>query len=105
MPGDPRDPRTHNVWQTSASSVRTWRTETSTSERFGTYPVQYQYCVVIDYNRPVASYSIYVHINGRGATAGCLSVAPTDEVRLLHWLNPALHPRIVMAPIWTIGSA
>lgn len=127
MPGDPRDPRTYNVLQTSASSVRTWRTGTATAERFGTYPVQYRYGVMIDYNRPAASsvtwsgthreyvtsqpadvrlgYSIYLHINGRGATAGCLSLSQTDEVKVLHWLNPALHPRVVMAPLWAIGRA
>lgn len=127
MAGDPRDPATYNVWQTSASSTRTWRTGTATSERVGTYPVQYQYGLIIDYNRPAAStvtwstahreyvtsrptnthlgYSIYLHINGRGATAGCVSVTQSDELRVLRWLNPAMRPRIVMAPLSQIDAA
>lgn len=127
MAGDPRDPRTYDVWQTSASSTRTWRASTATSERFGAYPVQYQYGLIIDYNRPPAAsvswsaqyqeyvtsqptnvnlgFSIYLHVNGTGSTAGCVSVALTDQLRVLRWLNPSMHPRIVMAPLSLIGQA
>lgn len=127
MAGDPRDPRTYNVWQTSASSARTWRTGSATGERVGAYPVQYRYGLIIDYNRPLPStvtwsgthreyvtsrpvnthlgYSIYLHINGRGATAGCVSLAQADQLRVLRWLKPTMQPRIVMAPLSKIGLA
>lgn len=127
MAGDPRDPRTYNVVQTSASAQRTWRTGSATSERFGSYPVQYRYGVIIDFNRPAASsitwssahrefvtskpvnvklgYSIYLHINGRGATAGCISLTGADELRVMRWLRPSLRPRIVMAPLSAIARA
>lgn len=127
MAGDPRDAQTYNVWQTSASSTRTWRVSPATAERVGDYPVQYQYGAIIDYNRPAAStvswssahaehvtsrpvnthlgYSIYLHVSGRGATAGCVSVSQLHQVQLLRWLDPAKHPRIVMAPLSKITSA
>jgi len=127
MAGDPRDPTTYNVLQTSAPAARTWRTDTNDSERIRAYPTQYQYGVVIDFNRPAAStitysnthreyvtnrpantklgFAIYLHVNGRGSTAGCLSLAQADVVKVMRWLTPTMSPRIVMAPMANIGQA
>lgn len=127
MAGDPQDPKTYDVLQTTASNTRTWRVGTATAERVGDYPVQYQYGAVIDYNRPGAQtvtwsvrlreyvtsrpvnthlgFAIYLHIAGRGATAGCVSIARVQELQVLRWLDPAMRPRIVMAPLSKINSA
>jgi L,D-peptidoglycan transpeptidase YkuD (ErfK/YbiS/YcfS/YnhG family) len=114
--GDRRDPRTYNVFEPSASKKRTWRI--SQAERLGAYPTQYAYAAVIDFNRPAGVHwnaargeyltgtpsrvgrgsAVFLHASGKGSTAGCVSVRRTDLVRLLRWMNPALHPRIVMAP-------
>ncbi len=127
MAGDQRDPRTYNVLQTSASATRTWLANSNDSERIGAYPTQYQYGVVIDFNRPVAStitysrvhseyvtsrpanirlgFAIYLHVRGGGSTAGCISLALADQVAVMRWLTPTMHPRIVMAPMVNIRQA
>jgi L,D-peptidoglycan transpeptidase YkuD (ErfK/YbiS/YcfS/YnhG family) len=93
--GDNRDPKTYNLFQPSASAHRSWRI--GQSERLASYPSQYAYAVVIDFNRPdprtvawradrgeyVTSRpadvrrgsAIFLHVNGSGSTAGCVSVA------------------------------
>ena len=48
--GDKNDPRTYNLFQPYASAKRTWRI--SQAERLATYPVQYEYAAVINFNRP-----------------------------------------------------
>jgi L,D-peptidoglycan transpeptidase YkuD (ErfK/YbiS/YcfS/YnhG family) len=123
--GDKRDPRTYNLWEPAAASGRTWRV--GQAERLSSYPVQYEFAVVIDFNRPAPATvvwngahgeyvtsrpsavgrgsSIFLHVNGRGSTAGCVSVSRAHLIGILHWLNPAAHPRIVMAPLADIGRA
>jgi L,D-peptidoglycan transpeptidase YkuD (ErfK/YbiS/YcfS/YnhG family) len=116
--GDQRDPRTYNTWQPSVSAHRTWRT--GEAERLADYPTQYAYAVVIDFNRPLASTTtwdaahsehvtsapanvrlgsaIFLHVNGAGSTAGCVSVGRSDLTAVLRWLDPAMKPRIIMGP-------
>jgi L,D-peptidoglycan transpeptidase YkuD (ErfK/YbiS/YcfS/YnhG family) len=121
--GDRRDPRTYNVFQPSASTKRTWRI--SQAERLASYPTQYAYAAVIDFNRPASvvwdaargqyvapkpavagrGSAVFLHVNGKGSTAGCVSVSRAGMVTILRWLNPAAHPRIVMAPVADIGRA
>jgi L,D-peptidoglycan transpeptidase YkuD (ErfK/YbiS/YcfS/YnhG family) len=123
--GDQRDPQTYNLLQGSASARRTWRA--GHAERLADYPLQYEYAAVIDFNRPAAStvtYSaahheyvtswpanvtlgsaIFLHINGKGSTAGCVSLRRADLLPVLRWLDPRFRPRIVMAPIAEIGVA
>lgn len=123
--GDQRDPKTYNLFQPSASPYRSWRTDRA--ERLAAYPTQYEYAVVIDFNRPPArtvawradrgeyvtgrpvdvrlGSAIFLHVNGRGTTAGCVSLRRADLVRVLTWLDPAMRPRIVMAPLAEIGTA
>jgi L,D-peptidoglycan transpeptidase YkuD (ErfK/YbiS/YcfS/YnhG family) len=121
--GDRYDPRTYNLFEPYASAKRTWRV--SQAERLATYPTQYEYAAMIDFNRPAASsvtwnstYSEYVtsrpvnttrgsaiflHINGAGSTAGCVSLGRTNLITVLKWLDPVKKPRIVMAPLADIG--
>ena len=71
------------------------------SEHLITHTVPYQYAVVIDYNMaPAVRYrgaGIFLHVNGAGATAGCVSVPLATMVAILRWLNPFAHPRIAIA--------
>jgi L,D-peptidoglycan transpeptidase YkuD (ErfK/YbiS/YcfS/YnhG family) len=123
--GDERDARTYNMFQPSASAERTWRT--GRAERLAGFPVQYEHAVVINFNRPLAGNvswdsahgqwatshpvdvrrgsAIFLHVNGSGSTAGCVSVPRADLLRVLTWLDPAKRPRIVMAPEAEIGTA
>ena len=123
--GDQKDPRTYNLFQTYASAKRTWRI--GEAEKLASYPTQYEHVAVIDFNRPKPStvvwnstYSEYVtsapvnvklgsaiflHVNGKGSTAGCVSLSRANLISVLKWLDPAMKPRIVMAPEAEIGTA
>ncbi len=61
----------------------------------------YDYFAVITYNLPDAvpgkGSGIFLHVGTGAATAGCVSLGATDLVKVLTWLNPAAHPRIVIA--------
>jgi len=118
--GDNRDAKTYNVFEPAyIAGKSTWRT--SESEKISSYPTQYEAAAVIDFNRPAASAmtwnaalgewvtskptntkigsGIFLHINGAGDTAGCVSLARSDLLSVLTWLDPAKKPRIVMAPL------
>ena len=60
----------------------------------------YDYAVVIDYNRwPVvqgAGSAFFLHVTVGSPTAGCVSIDVSDLVRIMQWLRPADHPRIVI---------
>jgi L,D-peptidoglycan transpeptidase YkuD (ErfK/YbiS/YcfS/YnhG family) len=123
--GDQQDPQTYNLVQPSAPATRTWRT--SESEKLAGYPTQYEYAAVIDFNRPdpatvtwnasLGEYvtsrpanvaigsAIFLHVNGAGSTAGCVSLARADLLSVLRWLDPARRPRIVMAPLANLPQA
>jgi L,D-peptidoglycan transpeptidase YkuD (ErfK/YbiS/YcfS/YnhG family) len=72
----------------------------SESEQLAHYPVQYAHAVVIDFNyaRPVKGRGagIFLHVNGSGATAGCVSVPADAMTRITAWLRPAAHPHIAI---------
>ena len=72
------------------------------SERLIDYPTQYAYAAVVDFNRPDPvvgrGSGIFLHVNGKGATAGCVSVTQANMVRILRWLDPAARPKITIAP-------
>jgi len=64
------------------------------SERLTDYPVQYATAVVINFNRAPDSKvvgrgaGIFLHVNGRGATAGCLSVTAYQMRTVLAYMKP-----------------
>jgi L,D-peptidoglycan transpeptidase YkuD (ErfK/YbiS/YcfS/YnhG family) len=68
------------------------------SEALWTISPQYRYFAVIDYNtRPVVAgrgSAIFLHVNGRGATEGCVSLPEARLVRLLRWLRPGAEIRL-----------
>jgi L,D-peptidoglycan transpeptidase YkuD (ErfK/YbiS/YcfS/YnhG family) len=66
---------------------------------------QYDSFAVIMYNipfvpsLPARGSGVFLHVMVPGhATAGCVSLARADLVRILTWLNPGAGPRIVMGP-------
>jgi L,D-peptidoglycan transpeptidase YkuD (ErfK/YbiS/YcfS/YnhG family) len=113
-PYDPNDPKTYNVLQPHRVHHSRWRTEWA--ERLKSYRKQYRYAVVLDYNLPSdirwrngqriarspadtsAGGGIFLHVNGRGATAGCVSIARARMLRVLRWLDPDDNPVIVIGP-------
>lgn len=70
------------------------------SEQLITHTRAYRYGVVIDFNRrPAVRYrgsAIFLHVNGSGATAGCVSIPAEAMVTVLRWLRPSAHPRIAI---------
>ncbi|MEU1864879.1 L,D-transpeptidase family protein [Streptomyces gardneri] len=70
------------------------------AEHLVSYGTQYAHALVIgfNYDRPVRGRGagIFLHVNGRGATAGCVSV-PADAMRaVLAWADPARRPHIAV---------
>jgi L,D-peptidoglycan transpeptidase YkuD (ErfK/YbiS/YcfS/YnhG family) len=70
------------------------------SERLVNYPTQYAKALVINFNRwpavPGRGAGIFLHVNGNGATAGCVSVPRATMDRIMAWVKPANHPRIAI---------
>ena len=60
--------------------------------------------VGFNYDRPVRGRGagIFLHVHGRGATAGCVSVPADAMRRILRWADPGARPHIA---IGTSGGA
>jgi L,D-peptidoglycan transpeptidase YkuD (ErfK/YbiS/YcfS/YnhG family) len=64
----------------------------------------YRYAVVIDYNtrnapggvRPGAGSAFFLHVEVGRPTEGCVAIPQDQLVRVLRWLSPARHPRILL---------
>lgn len=90
------DSRSYNRWV----DPRPADCRASESEHLVSYPTQYAYALVIgfNYDRPVRKRGagIFLHVNGRAATAGCVSV-PSDAMRrILKWADPEREPHIAI---------
>jgi L,D-peptidoglycan transpeptidase YkuD (ErfK/YbiS/YcfS/YnhG family) len=84
----------------SRGGFRWWLDGYNSSERLRDYTGQYRWSVVIDFNRPDPvrhrGSGIFLHVNGSGATAGCVS-APRGLVRqVMRWLEPRLRPVVAI---------
>ncbi|WP_326612905.1 hypothetical protein OIE62_09740 [Streptomyces scopuliridis] len=70
------------------------------SERLADYPSQYDLALVIgfNYDRPVRGRGagIFLHVNGEGATAGCVSVPADAMSAVLAWADPDRRPHIAI---------
>lgn len=70
------------------------------AEHLVSYRTQYAYAMVIDFNydRPVRGRGagIFLHVNGRGATAGCVSVPSEAMRRILTWARPGARPHLAI---------
>jgi L,D-peptidoglycan transpeptidase YkuD (ErfK/YbiS/YcfS/YnhG family) len=73
------------------------KSDPDSSERLTDYPRQYEWSIVTDFNAEQVRHrgsGIFLHVNGRGATGGCIS-APRRFVRsLVRLLDPARVPVI-----------
>lgn len=66
----------------------------------------YNYAAVIDYNTRNApggvrqhagsAFFFHVHPAGTGGTGGCVAIGQKQLVKILKWLRPARHPRIII---------
>jgi L,D-peptidoglycan transpeptidase YkuD (ErfK/YbiS/YcfS/YnhG family) len=69
------------------------------SERLSDYRTQYEWAIVTGFNAHQVRHrgsGIFLHVNGSGATAGCVS-APRPFIRaLMHRLDPARRPVIAI---------
>ncbi|MGW3338517.1 L,D-transpeptidase family protein [Streptomyces sp. NPDC001009] len=78
----------------------------SESEHLVSYATQYAHALVIgfNYHRPVRGRGagIFLHVNGKAATAGCVSVPSDAMTDVLRWADPARRPHIA---IGTEGGA
>ncbi|MEU7209184.1 L,D-transpeptidase family protein [Streptomyces sp. NPDC044989] len=70
------------------------------SEHLVDYPTQYAEALVINFNRwpatPGRGAGIFLHVDGSGATAGCVSVPRATMDRFMNWIEPSAHPRIAI---------
>ena len=97
-----------SVWvdDTTSPYYNTWREDVPLSEgedlASANYRTAYAYAVDIAYNTdPVTNglgSAIFLHVGDGGGTAGCVSIAQTNLLQVLRWLDPARAPVIVMAP-------
>ncbi|MFD5626747.1 MULTISPECIES: L,D-transpeptidase [unclassified Streptomyces] len=96
------DSRAYNRW----TEPRAADCRAAESEHLISYRTQYAYGLVIGFNyqRPVRGRGagIFLHVNGRAATAGCVSVPEEAMRRILTWADPARAPHIA---IGTAGGA
>ena len=94
--------RYYNRYRNQRQGGFRWRLPSSDangSERLTDYRQQYEYAIVLDYNRQQVRHrgaGIFLHVNGSGATAGCVS-APRSFLRMLmRRLDPAQRPLIAV---------
>ena len=90
------DSRAYNRW--TEPLARDCRA--AESEHLISYGALYAYALVIDFNyeRPVKGRGagIFLHVKGRGATAGCVSVPEAAMKRILKWADPRRNPHIAI---------
>lgn len=72
----------------------------SESEHLITYAPQYDHALVIGFNYylPVRGRGagIFLHVDGKGATEGCVSVPEAAMERILAWADPGRRPHIAI---------
>jgi L,D-peptidoglycan transpeptidase YkuD (ErfK/YbiS/YcfS/YnhG family) len=121
---DARDPKTYNVFQTQRPSTAWWRPYGPYSEHLGDYRATYKYAFLITFNLPQAAPyqradgqwvtsspantsrggGIFLHVNGAGATSGCVSVPESRMLWLTRWFAPQYQPHIAIGTTSLIRS-
>ncbi|MET7655264.1 MULTISPECIES: L,D-transpeptidase family protein [unclassified Streptomyces] len=90
------DSRAYNRW----TEPRPGHCRAAESEHLVTYRTQYAYALVIGFNyrKPVRGRGagIFLHVDGRAATAGCVSVPAGAMRRMLTWVRPGGRPHIAI---------
>jgi L,D-peptidoglycan transpeptidase YkuD (ErfK/YbiS/YcfS/YnhG family) len=96
-----------SVWvdQSSSPFYNTWQENAALGGEHlasAAFATSYAYAVDIAYNTqpivPGKGSAIFLHVSTGGGTAGCVSIADPDLLRVLRWLDPARAPVIVMGP-------
>ncbi len=84
----------------SEGGFRWWlRSGSNTSERLTDFGRQYEYSVNTSFNLGQVrrrGAGIFLHVNGHGATAGCVSVPRSFMRSMMAGLNPARRPAIAI---------
>lgn len=99
---DNRSPHYNRLRNQRDGGFRWWlpSSHPDSSERLTDYRRQYEWSIVTDFNVEQVRHrgsGIFLHVNGRGATAGCVS-APRRTIRaLVRLLDPARVPLIAIA--------
>ncbi|CAL9616275.1 L,D-transpeptidase family protein [Streptomyces sp. Tu 3180] len=90
------DSRSYNRW----TEPRAADCRAAEAEHLITYRTQYAHALVVDFNyhRPVRGRGagVFLHVHGRGATAGCVSVPEESMREILRWADPARRPHIAI---------
>lgn len=94
--------RFYNRYRHRSQGGFRWRlppSDPNSSERLTDYPVQYEYSVVIGFNQDQVRHrgsGIFLHVNGRGATAGCVSAPRWFVKKLLVLLDRREAPLVAI---------
>lgn len=70
-------------------------------EELASYPNQYKYALVTDYNYNQGvdkGGAIFIHVNGKGSTGGCVSMSEGDLVNIMKWMKPGQNPKVLVIP-------
>jgi L,D-peptidoglycan transpeptidase YkuD (ErfK/YbiS/YcfS/YnhG family) len=91
----------YNRYRNQSQGGFRWRLKSgpNTSERLTDFPVQYEYVVNTSFNYSQVRHrgaGIFLHVNGSGATAGCVSVPRTFMRSMLIRLDPDRVPVIAI---------
>jgi L,D-peptidoglycan transpeptidase YkuD (ErfK/YbiS/YcfS/YnhG family) len=105
-----RHAHTYDYWDDDPASPRynTWVNTRRHSAGRSPEPLHvrpYRDVAVIDYNAartPDRGSAIFLHVTHHSATNGCVSLPRHQVVRLLRWLRPSDHPRIIMGTAATV---
>jgi L,D-peptidoglycan transpeptidase YkuD (ErfK/YbiS/YcfS/YnhG family) len=94
---DNRSPYYNRYRNKAEGGFRWWLApgKENSSERLRDFPVQYEYSIVTGYNRAQVRHrgaGIFLHVNGSGATAGCVSAPRPFLKRMMVRLDPAQDP-------------
>jgi L,D-peptidoglycan transpeptidase YkuD (ErfK/YbiS/YcfS/YnhG family) len=93
----------YNRYRNKSQGGFRWRLPSSdpnSSERLTDYPKQYEFSLVTGFNYGAQvrhrGSGIFLHVNGSGATAGCVSAPRAFIVKLMNRLEPELVPLIAI---------
>ncbi|WP_329342404.1 L,D-transpeptidase family protein [Streptomyces sp. NBC_01352] len=93
------DSRSYNRWV----EPRPAHCAAAEAERLISYGTQYAYAMVVGFNyaEPVRGRGagIFLHVDGRGATAGCVSVPADAMRRILRWAEPGKKPHLAIGTV------
>jgi L,D-peptidoglycan transpeptidase YkuD (ErfK/YbiS/YcfS/YnhG family) len=94
--------RFYNRYRNQAQGGFRWRLPSSdpnSSERLSDFPKQYEWAIVTGFNRGQVRHrgsGIFLHVNGSGATAGCVSAPQRFIKALMRRLDPDRRPVIAI---------